>query len=284
MGKSLNLDDSKISSLYRQKLSAKRIGKELGCSDRTILDHLKALGIPARSSGDYHRKFFVDPIMLLQLYHNGLRTSELAAKFGMNRSTVLQYLHKAGLPYTSQGEINSKKTPALMEKIEELYVNQGLPSTEVAKGTGLCIETTCKWLRDIGKLRSIREAQKLAFAKGRRKLSASHIDAERYFDKDGYVYIKQLNQHRANRYVPEHIVVWETYHNRKLPTGWVVHHLNGIKSDNRPENLVGKPKKSHDAVTRLEPYRKRIRQLEIENRQLRRTLENSQMILYVNEN
>lgn len=58
--------------------------------------------------------------------------------------------------------------------------------------------------------------------------------------RQGYVQILMPNCHRADKsgYVFEHIYNWETANNRELPDGWVVHHLNGVKNDNRPENLV----------------------------------------------
>ena len=45
--------------------------------------------------------------------------------------------------------------------------------------------------------------------------------------------------HRAatHGYVMEHIVVWEHTHGQQVPEGYVIHHLNGVKDDNRPENL-----------------------------------------------
>ena len=64
-------------------------------------------------------------------------------------------------------------------------------------------------------------------------------------------------------YRGEHIVVWETA-NGPLPKGWVVHHLNGVKDDNRLENLAGMPRQQHHSKPReaLKPYEQRIRHLE----------------------
>lgn len=55
----------------------------------------------------------------------------------------------------------------------------------------------------------------------------------------GYRLILRPGHHRADTagYVMEHILVWEQESGTYLPDNCCVHHLNGVKDDNRIENL-----------------------------------------------
>uniref|UniRef100_A0A6M3JUZ1 Putative homing endonuclease n=1 Tax=viral metagenome TaxID=1070528 RepID=A0A6M3JUZ1_9ZZZZ len=78
----------------------------------------------------------------------------------------------------------------------------------------------------------------------------------------GYILVHKQEHPRANKfgYVSEHIINWELANNKPLPARWIIHHLNGIKHDNRPCNLAGMPNKKHYLV--LTAKAKRIQQLE----------------------
>lgn len=79
---------------------------------------------------------------------------------------------------------------------------------------------------------------------------------------NGYVILSRRGHPRAGRdgYVKEHILVWEEAHKKMLPKGWIMHHLNGIKDDNRLVNLKAMPDKKHYRV--LQAKAKRIQELE----------------------
>lgn len=67
-------------------------------------------------------------------------------------------------------------------------------------------------------------------------------------DRKGYWAIRVPEHAREVRgYVLEHIIVWEEAHG-PLPDGWVIHHLNGARKDNRDENLAAMPSRHHALV------------------------------------
>lgn len=61
----------------------------------------------------------------------------------------------------------------------------------------------------------------------------------RWIDPDGYVRTLAHGHHRADHkgYVYEHILVAEAAYGNPITEEYHVHHVNGVKHDNRPENL-----------------------------------------------
>ena len=93
--------------------------------------------------------------------------------------------------------------------------------------------------------------------------AAYHWKGGRYTSR-GYVYIYKPDHPRADKrkYVPEHILVLEQKMGRFLKRGEIGHHLNGIKNDNRPENLVALPYQKHHIFLVQKTMQERIRFLE----------------------
>lgn len=84
----------------------------------------------------------------------------------------------------------------------------------------------------------------------------------RHIDKNGYVRILKRDYPKSdsNGYIREHILVWEQANQKPLPKGWHIHHINGIKDDNRLTNLIALPDKKHRRVFDIK--NKRIQELE----------------------
>ena len=76
----------------------------------------------------------------------------------------------------------------------------------------------------------------------------------------GYATVLVDGRHRD-----EHRVVWEEA-NGPIPDGYVVHHMNGVKTDNRLENLLAVPRHQHHSEPHkvIEFYETKIRELEMQ--------------------
>ena len=77
----------------------------------------------------------------------------------------------------------------------------------------------------------------------------------RIVDSQGYILIHSpFHPQQINGYVYEHRLVYEAVHG-SVPKSHVVHHKNGDKQDNRPENLEAMPQSDHMKLHRPERYR-----------------------------
>ena len=83
--------------------------------------------------------------------------------------------------------------------------------------------------------------------------------------RQGYVYILdpfKFQKGGMSRYTGEHTSVAEKKYKRKVGSDELVHHLNGIRDDNRPENLVIIKRKGHETWTYVRSLQARIVELE----------------------
>jgi len=100
--------------------------------------------------------------------------------------------------------------------------------------------------------RRIREAKKLGCSpeelpdgrgcqrKGMTGEKGGPWNKKKMFSTEGYVKIRVGRQHvlaDPNGYTYEHLLVWVSAGMGRPQSGWVLHHINGNKTDNRLENL-----------------------------------------------
>ncbi len=121
--------------------------------------------------------------------------------------------------------------------------------------------------------------------------NSSQWKGGRYYSATGYVYVMvdildpvrqalaqtMLAGKKNQTYVLEHRVEAAAKLGRAILDSEVVHHLNGVKDDNRQENLVVQGRKGHTQKHRetereLRRLRKLVKELEAENSSLRSKL------------
>lgn len=137
------------------------------------------------------------------------------------------------------------------------YIDEGLNTKEIASHTGCGDATVC---RNLARFNIPR--RKSGWLNGYKN---SNWNGGRYKTTAGYILISCPGHPKASpqtNYIPEHILLWEQGHNQVLPQGYVIHHLNGIKGDNRLENLTALPRGKHHGWLIHQALQQRIRELE----------------------
>jgi transposase-like protein len=158
-------------------------------------------------------KEYQERAVLKATYDELKSMKKVAEHFGVSKKLIMNYMNKYGL------KRNPQTIPLNVSEIARLF-RSGKSIKELAQKYSVS-ETTIKkrlWERGI---------QTDTFHKG-------------YKVKDsGYVCILSPSHPRADKvgYVPEHTLVMEKRIGRYLKENEVVHHINGIKGDNRIENL-----------------------------------------------
>lgn len=165
-------------------------------------------------------------------------------------------------------------------EIERLYVEEKMAPYMIGERFNVAHQTITDRLKKRGvQLRTLGEAIKLTVKKG----SDCHWwKGGKRKDHNGYIVIRDPGHRLANvgGYVKEHHLAWEKANGKELPKGWIVHHLNGIRDDNRPENLVALDRHIHTERENGLIAKRRIKQLEQEVKRLKSLLGPEQSAIF----
>jgi len=198
----------------------------------------------------------VDVNTAIGLYTDGYSFSEIGRRLGHRHGVIAYHIYRNKIPIHNPRQ---QRCPFSTDYLKNLY-EQGLSTKEIGRRINTTPQAIYSRLLKAGvPLRTRVESLKLTYLRGRVALyGENHPNwtGGRYINPDGYVELR-VNGHK----VSEHRMVWESTYGA-IPAGWVIHHLNGIKTDNRIENLIAVTRNSHMSKDWVKPYEKRIKELE----------------------
>lgn len=217
--------------------------------------------------------------VITKLYDSGLGCYEIGKRLGCRGSNIQYRLNKAGYPRRTFEEARAlanrhrQENPKGLLSLAEMagLYEQGYGCHLIARQAGVSPTLVHKRLRRAGV--NLRTASEAMTDKACKAIQFSQMGGHNSMWKggrvvvgEGYIAIWMPSHPNATKrgYVLEHRLVMARGLGHPIKQGEVVHHLNGIKDDNRPENLCVMPRRLHPTEPHHlnEELRKRIRELE----------------------
>lgn len=204
-------------------------------------------------------------------------SSDIAKEIGCHWSAVVRALTRLGIPKRKR----TSKYPLLNDKdwLRKAYLEDNLSTREIGKLVGGAAGGVIYSALVANNIPLRTDAQGLAirYPSGRNGSLAANWRGGRRQIKSGYVYIYQPDHPRStnNGAVFEHILIAEKKIGRYLAKGEIVHHIDGDKTNNSPDNLLVCTRSEHvkihmSAVTEVFRQGKQIAELEKELEKFRR--------------
>lgn len=222
--------EDNIVSLYNSGLSANVVAKQLGLSVKTVYRILAQRRIPIRPISYYYKRArrFTDEeaITIRERYEQGDTIEHLVDTFGGASGSIALAIRSAG------GTIrNDSMTPEQIKEAISLY-ESGHSVSYVAAAFGRCRQHLSRLFR----------LHNVPMRHGNRRSTHGGWKGGRW-RKEGYILIlvdhddPLASMRNHNGYALEHRLLMARHLGRPLAPHETVHHINGVRDDNRIENL-----------------------------------------------
>lgn len=226
--------DQQISESYAEHGSSNKVAKALGVGQSTVLRVLTRLGVEMDGLARYRAeaRAFNDAecAEISAAYAAGERSSKLAEKHGVTIYTIKEAIRRAG------GNLRENPSPTLLpgedERIRELHL-QGLSQSKIALTLDRSQAFVSRRQREMG----------LEITRHLRGEAHGAWQGGRYVTAEGYVRVLVAKDDpvacmRNNTgYVLEHRLVMARKLGRPLASTETVHHIDGDRAHNLPDNL-----------------------------------------------
>lgn len=228
------VSDEQIIEAYREHGAAKRAARALGISEQTVLRVLMRAGIERTGTARYRQqitRFQGQEQQIREWYDAGETLDAIRRRLGgASDYSIKHAIHRAG------GTLRINPAPTIregeLERMMELR-RAGFSQMRIAVEVGRSQNFVSRALREAG----------VDFNSDRRGPGHSQWAGGRFVTGDGYVRVwvdssDPLAVMRNNSgHVLEHRLVMARTLGRPLAPHETVHHINGDRTDNRPENL-----------------------------------------------
>lgn len=232
----LKVTDDEIVSLYHNIGSGVKVAKHFGINDRTVYKILEQNGIDSK---EYRRRprVFNDKECIDKLlvdYSNGKSAVKLAKENNCSIWTILSTLDR----FKVEIRRITRMTPDEIKTAKELY-ESGMTFKQVATLLGRS---------DIGIIRNITKYYPEIIRSNVLGPGGPHWKGGKSIDTQGYVQVWVSNDDPmiemavvskggSSKYIPEHRLTMARKLGRVLLRTETVHHIDGNRQNNSPENL-----------------------------------------------